>query len=121
AAYWLLAQEQANQTTSEDAMKSCLFGRATCCFLVAAALAATAIPIGVSGFITTAHAQPQQALPADFRVALEPYGKWVAHARWGEVWVPEVPADWQPYSQGHWAYTEEWGWYWVADEEWGWI
>ena len=101
-------------------MKSSLLGRATRCFLVAA-LAAIAVPIGVGGFVATAHAQSQQALPADFRVALEPYGKWLSHARWGEVWVPSVPADWQPYSQGHWAYTEEWGWYWVADEEWGWI
>jgi hypothetical protein len=102
-------------------MKLCLLGRATCCLLVGVALAATAIPIGVGGFITTAHAQSQQALPSDFRVALEPYGKWVSHARWGEVWIPTVPADWQPYTRGRWAYTEEWGWYWVADEEWGWI
>ena len=93
---------------------------ATFGFLIGVALAATVVPVSIPGFITPAHAQVR-TLPADFRQALEPYGQWVSHQRWGEVWVPEVPADWQPYSKGHWVYTEEWGWYWVADEEWGWI
>ena len=57
----------------------------------------------------------------DFRAALEPHGQWFSHSRWGEVWVPNVTADWQPYTNGRWVYTEEWGWYWVAEEEWGWI
>ncbi len=65
-------------------------------------------------------AQAQDAI--DFRVALEGYGQWVQHPRWGEVWIPEqVPPDWQPYRLGHWAYTEEWGWYWDSEEDFGWV
>ena len=67
-----------------------------------------------------AAAQAQDAI--DFRVALEGYGQWVQHPRWGEVWIPEqVPPDWQPYRLGHWVYTEEWGWYWDSEEDFGWI
>jgi uncharacterized protein DUF6600 len=70
-------------------------------------------------FLPTA-AQAQDAI--DFRVALEGYGQWVQHPRWGEVWIPEqVPPDWQPYRLGHWVYTEEWGWYWDSEEDFGWI
>ena len=46
--------------------------------------------------------------------ALEPHGQWFSHSRWGEVWVPNVTADWQPYTNGRWVYTEEWGWYWAS-------
>jgi hypothetical protein len=46
-------------------------------------------------------------------------------ARWGDVWVPNnVPRNWRPYSIGHWAYTDDYGWYWVSDAAeapWGWI
>nr|WP_151983226.1 DUF6600 domain-containing protein [Rhizobium sp. EC-SD404] len=28
--------------------------------------------------------------------------------------------DWRPYTQGHWAYTNDYGWYWVSDEPFGW-
>ena len=70
-------------------------------------------------FLPTA-AQAQDAI--DFRVALEGYGQWVQHPRWGEVWIPEqMPPDWQPYRLGHWAYTEEWGWYWDSEEDFGWV
>jgi hypothetical protein len=61
----------------------------------------------------------------DFIYALEPYGRWIRHPRFGEVWVPaDLPRDWRPYEYGHWVYTDEWGWYWVSDpeeEDWGWI
>jgi hypothetical protein len=64
-------------------------------------------------------------LSDDFVFALEPYGRWVRHPRFGEVWVPaDLPRDWRPYEYGHWVYTDEWGWYWVSDpeeEDWGWI
>ena len=88
----------------------------------------------------TAQAQRQQLSPpqgeqprgaaqgpvkAEFRAALEPYGRWQRHARWGEVWTPaDRPRDWRPYTVGHWAYTDDWGWYWVSDEpeaRWGWV
>jgi hypothetical protein len=62
---------------------------------------------------------------AEFRAALEPYGRWQRHARWGEVWTPaNRPRDWRPYTVGRWAYTDDWGWYWISDEpeaQWGWV
>jgi hypothetical protein len=67
----------------------------------------------------------QGPVKAEFRAALEPYGRWQRHARWGEVWTPaDRPRDWRPYTVGNWAYTDDWGWYWVSDEpeaRWGWV
>src|SRR5262245_40751700 len=61
----------------------------------------------------------------EFRVALEPYGQFRRHSRWGQVWIPShVARDWRPYTVGGWVYTNDYGWYWnAADEEasWGWI
>jgi hypothetical protein len=57
-----------------------------------------------------------------FHEALAPYGEWRHSSRWGDVWVPQINADWRPYTVGHWIYTDDWGWYWVAAEretEWG--
>src|SRR5579885_2357498 len=87
---------------------------------VALALAMTAAPV-VPGALTAASAQ----VSVEFQEALEPYGHWQRHPRWGEVWVPdELPPDWRPYEYGHWVYTDEWGWYWISDPEeqdWGWV
>ena len=68
--------------------------------------------------------QPQ-ALPdvdADlFYKELKPYGNWINHKTYGRVWYPSgVPKNWRPYSNGHWARTQEYGWLWVANEPWGW-
>jgi hypothetical protein len=74
-----------------------------------------------AGSLTPAIAQVSE----DFQFALEPYGRWRPHPRFGEVWVPTgVPRDWRPYENGHWVYTDEWGWYWVsepAEQDWGWV
>jgi len=74
--------------------------------------------------ITPAVAQAA-SVSADFRVALEPFGVWRHHGRFGDVWVPANRArDWRPYTAGHWIYTDDYGWYWVANDqevEWGWI
>jgi len=65
------------------------------------------------------------SVSVEFRSALEPYGTFERVARWGDVWVPNnVPRNWRPYSIGHWAYTDDYGWYWVSDAAeapWGWI
>jgi hypothetical protein len=70
-------------------------------------------------------AQTQVSVSVDFRGALEPYGTWRRHSRWGEVWVPaRRTQNWRPYQTGHWVYTEEWGWYWISNDdevEWGWV
>src|SRR5215813_3279796 len=71
-------------------------------------------PIG--GAITPA--QAQVSVSVEFRTALEPYGRWERHPRWGEIWIPgNRPPDWRPYTVGHWVYTDDWGWYWIEDEE----
>lgn len=95
----------------------------TALYMFGAALAAAlvAAPVSQTGF----HVQLAQAVaqePIDFREALEGYGHWVRHPRWGEVWVPEERTqDWQPYRAGHWVFTDEWGWYWNSDEDFGWV
>ncbi|GAB3274556.1 hypothetical protein GCM10027347_47520 [Larkinella harenae] len=51
---------------------------------------------------------------------LAPYGRWERNSNYGQVWIPEVEADFQPYAtNGHWAITE-YGNTWVSDYEWGW-
>jgi hypothetical protein len=78
-----------------------------------------------SSIVTPAHAQVGASVGADFRVALEPYGAWRHHRRFGDVWVPANRSrDWRPYTVGHWVYTDDYGWYWVTDDQeadWGWI
>jgi uncharacterized protein DUF6600 len=63
------------------------------------------------------------SLSVEFRTALEPYGAWQHHRRWGEVWIPSrVARDWRPYTVGHWVYSQDYGWYWVSDDaeaDWG--
>jgi Family of unknown function (DUF6600) len=92
-----------------------------------AVLAGAAIAIGalsapvMFGALTPAAAQ----ISEDAQIALEQYGSWRPHPRFGEVWVPgAVPPDWRPYQYGRWVYTDEWGWYWVSDDveaDWGWV
>ena len=51
---------------------------------------------------------------------LSPYGDWVS-LNGRDVWVPaRRPAQWQPYTLGHWAYTNRYGWMWVSAEPFGW-
>ena len=88
--------------------------RMACAVLASAFFVATPI---VATF-APAQAQQQGAVSVEFRGALEPYGRWERHSRWGEVWVPaKVSRDWRPYTVGRWVYSNDWGWYWVSDEE----
>jgi hypothetical protein len=51
----------------------------------------------VVGALTPAAAQ----ISEDAQIALEQYGGWRPHPRFGEVWVPHgVPPDWRPYEYG---------------------
>jgi hypothetical protein len=51
---------------------------------------------------------------------LAPYGDWVWY-KGGYVFIPgEVSERWRPYSEGHWVYTDDYGWLWVSDEPFGW-
>src|SRR5262249_29701789 len=95
--------------------------------LALAVLASGAIVISAfSASVIIATLTPAAAqISEDAQIALEDYGAWRPHPRFGEVWVPrEVPPDWRPYQYGHWVYTDEWGWYWVSDDveaDWGWV
>ncbi len=51
---------------------------------------------------------------------LDSYGEWVNIPGMGTVWRPDYQNDWQPYSNGYWAYTND-GWMWVSNEPYGWI
>ena len=54
-----------------------------------------------------------------FRDALSPFGEWIQVADYGLCWRPTgVAADWAPYTDGYWAYTDA-GWTWVSYEDWG--
>lgn len=76
-------------------------------------------------FMSPAIAQQRVEIRADFRTALEPYGRFERHPRFGEVWRPaRLAKDWRPYTVGRWVYTDDWGWYWNAaetEENWGWV
>jgi hypothetical protein len=101
-------------TMKRYASRSRLFA----CLIAGAIGAVGAIGVVADARIHLAYAQDI----ADFHDSLEPYGRWIEHPRWGEVWVPaNVPDDWAPYRYGHWVYTDDWGWYWVSDEDFGWI
>ena len=51
---------------------------------------------------------------------LDTYGTWSQDPEYGPVWYPtSVPYGWQPYSTGHWAYVQPWGYTWVDDAPWG--
>ena len=51
---------------------------------------------------------------------LDDYGSWSIVVGLGPVWIPSgLPAGWAPYTAGHWAWIEPWGWTWVDDAPWG--
>lgn len=47
-------------------------------------------------------------------------GEWFHDSNYGWCWTPyDLTADWRPYSDGHWEYTD-YGWSWASNEPWGW-
>jgi hypothetical protein len=93
--------------------------------LFAGALGLTLLSVApLVGVASDAQAQSRMTVTVDFRTALEPFGRWDSHPRWGEVWLPKVERGWRPYTVGRWVHTDQWGWYWVsadAEADWGWI
>jgi len=51
---------------------------------------------------------------------LDQYGTWTETPDYGNVWTPNVGADWEPYYEGNWTWEPYWGWTWVSYEPWGW-
>ena len=87
---------------------------------LAAALSVPRLPGGISNLGGPAAAQ--QSIDVDyFYDALDAYGEWVWHPRFGYVWLPgNVRESWRPYTVGHWVYTDEYGWYWDSYEPFAW-
>jgi hypothetical protein len=55
----------------------------------------------------------------EFYEPLAPSGTWV-DGSYGRCWHPAgVAADWRPYCNGSWEWTDS-GWYWASDEPWAW-
>jgi hypothetical protein len=52
-------------------------------------------------------------------VELDEHGRWDTAPGYGEVWYPNVPAGWVPYTNGRWVWVAPWGWTWVDAEPWG--
>jgi len=51
---------------------------------------------------------------------LDDNGTWRPVRGYGMGWMPnDVPAGWEPYRDGHWAWIDPWGWTWVDDAPWG--
>jgi WXXGXW repeat (2 copies) len=51
---------------------------------------------------------------------LNQYGEWENVNQYGRVWHPSVINNWQPFTNGHWAYDGN-DWVWVSYEPFGWI
>jgi len=51
---------------------------------------------------------------------LDEYGQWIDVPGLGTIWKPDVSPQWQPYSDGHWVWTEN-GWMWDSYEPYGWV
>src|SRR5262245_24501965 len=92
--------------------------------------AALAFIAAVAFSFTLLYASPpalaqRAGVKAEFRLALQPHGEFVRHARWGEVWRPsQVNRNWRPYTVGRWVYSDDYGYYWDEDQEeadWGWV
>jgi hypothetical protein len=87
--------------------------------LLAAAMVVCSAPLCAT---MPAYAQVSVDISFDsFHGRLARYGSWVYSDRWGTVWQPaNVPNDFRPYdTDGHWAYTGEYGWMWISDYAWG--
>ena len=86
-------------------------------------LCATTLLIAGAGMV----ALPQNAVAQEgmrigfdfFQNRLAGQGRWIRHPIWGDVWRPKarlVGQDFQPYTNGYWEYTDDYGWYWVSND-----
>ena len=88
-----------------------------------------ALLLGLSALSVGAVAQPSydvreevrdEPVQAEARAVLSQYGRFVQHARFGEVWVPTVtPQGWHPYPPCQWVKTKQYGWYYDDKTPWG--
>jgi hypothetical protein len=83
-------------------------------------LAALGAPLLLPNPVRAQDEQQQDEVSFDFFYdSLRPYGEWIQVADYGLCWKPnDVAADWAPYTDGYWAYTDG-GWTWVSYEDFG--
>lgn len=68
-----------------------------CTTLLVTGLVAGFAPLAPTLMIAPAYAQQRVEVRDEFRVVLEPHGRFENHPRLGEVWRPaRVACDWQP-------------------------
>ena len=79
-----------------------------------------------AGYEQTSQGGPPMGAPHSqidvsyFYANLQSDGQWFRDSRYGWCWTPyDMSADWRPYSDGHWVYTD-YGWSWASNEPWGW-
>ena len=86
----------------------------------AATLAAVPVSLDRTSPPTVGIATASAATEVDinlFFTSLSSYGSWVPSPDYNYVWVPtQVDASWSPYTNGHWVYTDRYGWYFASDE-----
>lgn len=52
---------------------------------------------------------------------LSNYGNWSSLPGYGNVWVPNMPFGWGPYTNGRWCWYPGFGYTWISAEPWGWL
>jgi hypothetical protein len=74
----------------------------------------------LGGAFATSPARAEVEVSFDyFYDSLSPYGEWADVGDYGPCWSPtNVDAEWSPYADGYWAYTDA-GWTWVSYEDYG--
>lgn len=88
---------------------------------VLAAFAAFSLP-AVAGEPASVLVQPaarEQVSFAYFQEQLAPFGRWLRHPVWGDVWQPDAGRSFRPYFYGYWQYTSDYGWLWMSNEVYG--
>lgn len=91
----------------------------------AAALAACLVSVSSPAAFAQAPAPAVQQqnvaqVQDEVRGVLSQYGRFVQHAKYGEVWVPTVtPQGWHPYPPCNWVNTRKYGWYYDDKTQWG--
>ena len=96
-----------------------VFARSLCLALFVAA-AGCAASYAQTDVRASMRSPGDQVSVSYFYENLSPDGEWFRDPSYGWCWTPyNVSADWRPYYDGHWEYTD-YGWSWASNETWGW-
>jgi hypothetical protein len=70
-----------------------------------------------SAVVVEEYQPPPAPVVTVYETDLSPYGSWVDVQGYGRCWSPSGrPSDWQPYTVGHWVYSD-YGWTWVPEDD----